>query len=221
MKCRNIFMLSWTRTAEQNGLFKIFRFYFSFDYLQLFQWSMWYFIPFQFAQIYRYVSHDVKDFERHWNALGLLSTQGNNKPTKKKKKRIKEKKNHNKTQKPKNWSQAHISGNVFEKCLCWKTEFVRKSWASISSYLFLQYYPSFKNLLNRVIPVLGISLFSMLKEDHFLTCHFYSRPFCQDIFPPCHTKIHLSYSFSMPSIAANTSFYLQNIFLLASQKDSL
>ena len=196
-------------------------------FLQLFQWSMRYFIHFQLAQIYRYVHHDVKDFERHWNSLGLLSIQGNNQKKKifflkKIKERIKEKKKP--TTKHRNQRTDHTLAfleSVFEKCLCWKTEFVRKSRASISGYLFLQYYPSFKNLLNRVIPVLGLSLFSMLKEDHFLTCHFYLRPFCQDIFLPCHTKIHLSYSFSMPSVAANTYFYLQNIFLLASQKDIL
>lgn len=70
--CRNYFcMWFWTTGTGQNGLFRIFGFHFSSDHLQLFQWSMWYFIHFQFAQIYRCVFHDVKDFERHWNTFGL------------------------------------------------------------------------------------------------------------------------------------------------------
>lgn len=70
--CRDYFcMWFWTTASGQNGLFRIFGFHFSSDYLQLFQRSMWYFIHFQFAHVYRCVFHDVKDFERHWNTFGL------------------------------------------------------------------------------------------------------------------------------------------------------
>lgn len=69
MDCRNYFCTRfWTTTTGQNGLFRIFGFHFSSGYLRLFPGSMWYFIHFQFAQIYRCVSW----CERLWKALKYI-----------------------------------------------------------------------------------------------------------------------------------------------------
>lgn len=199
-------MLLWTTTTGQNGLFRIFGFHFSFNYFQLFQWNMWYFIHFQFAQIGSYVSW----CERLWKTLKYTwsfkySGVGKGK-------------------KP-NKQQRTDYTSILGKCV-WKVP-VLKDRVCKGKKKNQTTYPSVAIFFCSIIQALRICLTVsfLFWGHHFSLCWkrtslviFIRGHSVRIYFPPAMQR-SISLSFSMPGIAVNTYFYLQNIFLLALQKD--